>query len=46
MQQAALLDGLSLDALAFLQDGLTAAEVDIGWCEMSGVRAHETAEAG
>ena len=25
-----MLDGLSLDALAFLQDSLTAAEVDIG----------------
>src|SRR3954466_8545134 len=35
MQQAALLDGLSLDAPAFLQDGLTAAEVDIGGCEIA-----------
>ncbi len=35
MQQAALLDGLSLDALAFGQDGLPAAEVDIGGCEVA-----------
>src|SRR4051794_23648629 len=34
MQQAALLDGLSLDALAFLQDGLTTIEVDIGRSEV------------
>jgi hypothetical protein len=33
VQQAAVLDGLSLDALTFLQDGLTAAQVAsaVGW---------------
>src|SRR3954447_25298358 len=35
MQQAAVLDGLSLDALAFPQDGLTAAGVDVGGCEIT-----------
>lgn len=30
MEQASLLDGSSYDALAFKQDGLASAEVDIG----------------
>ena len=34
VQQAAVLDGLSLDALALLQDGLTPAEVDVGGGEV------------
>ena len=34
MQQAASLDGLPLDALALLQDGLPPAEVDVGWREV------------
>lgn len=35
MQQAALLDGLSLDAFTFGQNGLSAAEADIGGREIA-----------
>jgi len=31
MHQAAVLDGFALDALAFQQDGLAPAEIDIRW---------------
>ena len=34
MLQASLLDGLALDPFAFCEDGLSAAEVDIGGCEI------------
>ena len=31
MKQASRFDGLPFDAFSFLQDGLTAPEVDVGW---------------
>ena len=35
VDQAALVDGLSLDAFSVEEDGLTRAEVDIGLCEVA-----------
>jgi hypothetical protein len=34
MLQAAVCDGVTLDAFAFCEDRLGPAEVDIGWCEV------------
>ena len=34
MLQAAVCDGVALDAFAFREDLLSSAEVDIGWCEV------------
>ena len=31
MKQAPVVDGLSLDALSFFEDGLASAKVDVGW---------------
>jgi hypothetical protein len=34
MLQAAVCDGVALDAFAFCEDRISSAEVDIGWCEV------------
>ena len=34
MLQATVLDGQSLDPFTFVEDGLAAAEVDVGWSEI------------
>ena len=34
MLQAAVCDGVALDAVSFCEDRLGPAEVDIGWCEV------------
>jgi hypothetical protein len=34
VQQASVLDGLSLDPFAFDEDGRTSPEVDVGWCQV------------
>ena len=34
MKQASVLDGFVFDPFSFQQDGLTAPEVDFGWCQI------------
>lgn len=34
MLQAAICDGVALDAFAFVEDRLGSAKVEIGWCEV------------
>ena len=33
MKQASRFDGLSFDPFSLFQNGLTAPEVDVGWCQ-------------